>query len=67
VACVAAAAVAIAEPFFGGWARYSLFGIMDGEMYFRGGGMPWAGLVISAAGSAAMLLAAGRNLERQDF
>jgi hypothetical protein len=28
---------------------------MDGEMYFRGDGLPWLGLLVSAAVSAAML------------
>ena len=67
IVCVAAAALGIVEPFFGHYSRYSLFGIMDGEMYFRGAGLPWLGLLVSAAGSTAMLLAAGRNLDRQDF
>ena len=57
----------IAEPFFGELSRYSLFGIMDGEIYFRGGGVPWLELLASAAVSAALLFAASRNLARQDF
>jgi hypothetical protein len=67
IVCGVAAVLGIAEPFFGELSRYSLFGIMDGEMYFRGGGLPWLGLLASAAVSAAMLLAASRNLARQDF
>jgi hypothetical protein len=65
--CVVAAALGIAEPFFGPYSQYSLFGIMDGEMYFRAGRLPWVGLTASGAAAAAMLLAAGRNLARQDF
>ena len=42
-------------------------GSMDGEIYFRGGGLPWLGLLASAAVSAALLFAASRNLARQDF
>ena len=57
----------ICEPFLGTLARYSLFGIMDGERYFHGNGLPWLGLLASAALSAAMLVAASRNLARQDF
>ena len=38
--------------------RYSLFGVMSGETYFRGGGLPWLGLLASAAVSAAMLYGA---------
>ena len=29
----------VSEPFFGGLSRYSLFGIMNGETYFRDGGV----------------------------
>ena len=47
--------------------RYSLFRVMSGEVYFRGGGLPWLGLLASAAVSAAMLYAAIRNIARQDF
>ena len=67
IACGVAAALAIVEPLFGGFARYSLFGIMDGDSYFHGDGLPWLGLLASAALAAAMLLAANRNLARQDF
>lgn len=67
IVCAVAAGLGIIEPFFGELARYSLFGIMDGESYFRGDGMPWLGLLASAAVSAAMWFAASRNLARQDF
>jgi hypothetical protein len=67
IACLIAACLAFAEPFFGVLSRYSLFGIMNGEKYFREGGVPWLGLLASAAVSAAMLFAASRNLARQDF
>jgi len=67
IVCGAAAVLGLVEPFFGELSRYSLFGVMDGEMYFRGDGWPWLGLLASAAVSAAMLLAASRNLARQDF
>jgi hypothetical protein len=67
IACGLAAVLGICEPFFGELSRYSLFGIMDGEVYFRGGGMPWLGLLASAALSVAMLYGANRNIARQDF
>jgi ABC-2 type transport system permease protein len=67
IVCGLAACVGIAEPFLGNYSRYGLFGLMDGEMYFRGAGLPWLGLLASAAVSAAMLFAASRNLARQDF
>jgi hypothetical protein len=42
-------------------------GIMIGESYFRGQGLPWLGLLVSAAVSVSLLYAASKNLERQDF
>jgi len=47
--------------------RYSLFGVMSAESYFRGGGLPWLGLLASAALSAAMLYGAAFNIARRDF
>jgi hypothetical protein len=44
-----------------------LFRVMSAEGYFRGEGLPWLGLLASAAVSAAMLYAASRNIARQDF
>ena len=67
IVCGVAAVLALCEPFFGDLSRYSLFGVMSGEIYFRGGGLPWLGLLASAAVSAAMLFAATRNIARQDF
>jgi hypothetical protein len=67
IVCGLAAALGISEPFLGGASRYSLFGVMDGEMYFRGGGLPWLALLVSAAVSLAMLYAATRNIARRDF
>ena len=67
IVCAFAAVLGIAEPFFGHLSRYSLFGIMNGEIYFRGDGVPWLELLATAAVSAAMLLFASRNLARQDF
>ncbi len=67
IVCGVAACIGIAEPFLGFYSRYGLFGLMDGERYFRGVGLPWLGLLVSVAASAAMLLAASRNLARQDF
>ena len=67
IVCAVATAIGIYEPFLGEISRYSLFGIMDGETYFRDGGLPWLGLLASMAVSAAMLVAASRNLARQDF
>jgi hypothetical protein len=63
----AAAVLGLCDPFFPALSRYGLFGIMSGEIYFRSGGLPWLGLLASAAASAAMLYTASRNIARQDF
>jgi len=67
IVCVLAVVLGIGEPFFPDVSRYSLFGIMNGEIYFRGGGLPWLELLATTAVSAAMLFAASRNLACQDF
>ena len=67
IVCGVASVIGLAEPFAGAISRYSLFGIMTAESYFRGDGVPWLGLLASAAVSAAMLSAASSNLARQDF
>jgi hypothetical protein len=67
IAGCAAAVLGLSEPFFPGLARYGLFATMDGELYFRGGGLPWLGLAASAAVSVAMLFAATQNIARRDF
>jgi ABC-2 type transport system permease protein len=41
--------------------------VITGESYFRGEGLPWSGLLIRIAASAALLYGALRNIERQDF
>jgi ABC-2 type transport system permease protein len=64
--CVATV-LALFEHVFRDMSRYSLFGVMSAEVYFRGGGLPWLGLLASAALSVAMLYAASRNIARQDF
>jgi hypothetical protein len=67
IASGAAAVLGFCDPLFPALSRYGLFGIMSGEVYFRGGGLPWLGLLASAAASAAMLYAATANIGRQDF
>jgi ABC-type transport system involved in multi-copper enzyme maturation permease subunit len=67
IASGAAAVLGLCDPFFPALSRYGLFGIMSGEVYFRGGGLPWLGLLASAGASGAMLYAASRNIARQDF
>ena len=59
--------LATLEIVFRGLSRYSVFRVMSGETYFRGGGLPWMGLLVSAAASLAILWLAARNIARQDF
>ena len=46
---------------------YAIFGIMSGESYFRGGVVPWVGLLTTASVSAGILYGAATNFARQDF
>ena len=46
---------------------YTVFRVMSGESYFRGGQMPWGGLLLSAAVSAVMYYGAVAKLARRDF
>ncbi len=66
VLCVATV-LALFEQVFRDLSRYSLFRVMSAEVYFRGGGLPWRGLLASAAASAAMLYGATINIARRDF
>jgi ABC-2 type transport system permease protein len=67
LACCIGLAVALFEQVAGDLSRHSVFRVMSAELYFRTGAVPWLGLIISAAASAAMFVAASRNLARQDF
>jgi ABC-2 type transport system permease protein len=44
-----------------------IFRVMSAEAFFRTGSLPWAGLVISAAASIAMLALSSANIARKDF
>ena len=46
---------------------FSIFSSMNGELYFRTGSLPWLGLLICIASSAAMLQGSAMRTERQDF
>ena len=67
LALCAAFVLSLAGFAFPAVAPYVPHAVITGESYFRGHGLPWAGLVISAALSAAMLRGAGINLARRDF
>ena len=47
--------------------RFSLLQMVHGESYFRGLGLPWPMLLVSAVGSAALIFAGIRHMARQDF
>lgn len=66
VLCVATV-LALFGQVFRDLSHYSLFRVMSAETYFRGGGLPWQGLLASAAASAAMLYGAAINIARRDF
>lgn len=67
IACSVAVVLATCELVVRDLARYGIFRVMSGEVYFRTGELPWLGLLTSAALSVAMLYAATRNIARQDF
>jgi hypothetical protein len=67
IALFASFVLALAEQFVDGLSRYGVIGVMSGERYFRGGGLPWTGLLATAALSASMFYAATVNLARRDF
>jgi hypothetical protein len=67
LACVVAVAIALGEQIVSDGSRYGIFGAMTAEVYFRTGGLPWPGLLVSAAASAAMLYGAAINIAEQDF
>lgn len=48
-------------------ADFSLLVMMHGEAYFRGHGLPWPMLLLSAGLSAALIYAGIRNMAHQDF
>jgi ABC-type transport system involved in multi-copper enzyme maturation permease subunit len=47
--------------------RFSVYGIMDGELFFRTGQLPWVGLIASAAAALAMIYGATIVIGRRDF
>lgn len=64
---LAAVILGLSAQMVGGVSRFSVFTVMSAERYFQGGGVPWLGLVVSAAVSAALLHGAATNIARQDF
>jgi len=64
LACLVAGAFFIVEPVLLGGAPYGIVGAMTAESYFRTGALPWPGLLVSAAASAAMIYAAVLNVNQ---
>jgi len=64
LACAAAIVMAGCEAVLGEGSRYGIFGAMTAESYFRTGALPWPGLFVSAAASAAMIYAAVLNVNQ---
>jgi hypothetical protein len=50
-----------------GMGNVSLLAFMTAESYFRGDGLPWVGLLVSAVVSAMTLSGAALNIAHQDF
>lgn len=67
LACAVGLVLALADFAFRDLGMFSLFGVMTAETYFRTGALPWAGLLGSAAISAAVLYTASVNFARRDF
>lgn len=61
------AGLGLVEQFSSHFTRFSVFRVMSAESYFRGNGLPWFGLLATAALAAGLLYAANRNIARQDF
>jgi len=66
VLCVAFL-LSLVHQFAGDLTRFSIFRVMNAEVYFRNGELPWVGLLTTAAMSGALLYVASRNTARQDF
>jgi ABC-type transport system involved in multi-copper enzyme maturation permease subunit len=67
IALAVAFFLAIVGEIAGSLGRNSIFGVMSGERYFRTGGLPWLGMLLSAAVSGALLYGAQVSIARRDF
>ena len=63
--CLVAMGLSLGELALPG--EYGLFTMMSAEAYFRGGPLPWGGLPVSVALTAALLFAATAHVARRDF
>lgn len=64
LACAIAVALWLVEPALLDGAPYGIVGALTAEVYFRSGALPWPGLLVSAAASAAMLYTAAINVNQ---
>jgi hypothetical protein len=46
---------------------WGVFQVMRAESWFRGGGLPWGGIVVSVIASAGLLYGSALNFARRDF
>jgi len=67
ISLTVATAVGLVESVSRELSPYSIFTVMNGEVYFRTGSLPWLGLLATAAVSAALLYGATVNIARRDF
>lgn len=67
IALGAAILIGIGEQVIRGLAPYCVYRVMNGQSYFVRGELPWTGLALSVAASAAMLWIATRNMAQRDF
>lgn len=67
ITCAVAIGLALVEAVVRQAGPYGLFAVMSGERYFRAAAVPWGGLLVSLAVTAALLYAAALNFSQQDF
>jgi hypothetical protein len=67
VTCGIAVVVALGEQALRGEMDYGIFHVMSGETYFLTGHLPWIGLSVSVAISAALLYGAANAVAAHDF
>jgi len=67
IAIAVAVTMGFSEQFALPRSHYGIFRVMSAEVWFRGGQLPWPGLLASAAASAAILYGAAVNIGRRDF